>query len=681
VAEIPQASGPASPREIRVGLATDLESLTLPCCDGAARVLLAAGERILAAPLRVEPGVGVSSSTRYRLQVAALKDEAQAQALARTWSERLKQPADAQFDAGTDLYRVRVGSWPTREGAEQAKGRLASQGLSDGWIAQEGSGLVHPSLRVTQGGETFEVPGRWLRVAGEDGFGLRFKGQRYRGRLAVFLNERGRLNLVNELSLEAYLRGVVPKEMGPFLYDELEALKAQAVAARSYTLRHLGEFEGEGYDICATPRCHVYGGMDAEQALTDRALAETAGEVVAYQGQTADTLYTATCGGQTENVEVIFPTLTDRPYLRSVPCLEEGLESLAGSLPRGTALAGGLAHRLLPARLDAAAPERLEGQLRRLAELAGLPMPVDRLESTDRREVQRFIASLFDLALDARLFVAPADLPYLIEEPPPGWDEEALRQGALLVRSGLFTAPLDTPLEADEVDHLLIQLALLVRVLEVEPVRFQGLTAPELRVRKEGGQEETLSLPAGVPTFRRLGDEARAGTLTLVAGDRLELYRQGSEIVALVQEVQEAGVAFDRRSKRSHWTRFHTDQELAASVHERYPGLGFQTFEILGRGASGRVAKIRLVGSQGRQVEVEGLAVRWTLDVPETLFTATRVKPAGKPAGWLFRGRGWGHGVGMCQEGAFGMAQRGHGYREILAHYYPGTEILRLTPE
>ena len=115
----------------------------------------------------------------------------------------------------------------------------------------------------------------------------------------------------------------MPRELGPGAYPELEALKAQAIAARSYTLRNLGEFADEGYDLCGTPRCQVYGGMDDEHPLSDRAIRETAGEILAYAGQPIDALYSATCGGHTENVEVIFP-LKRAPYLRGVPCIEAG---------------------------------------------------------------------------------------------------------------------------------------------------------------------------------------------------------------------------------------------------------------------------------------------------------------------------------------------------------------------
>src|SRR6185503_2189772 len=82
-----------------------------------------------------------------------------------------------------------------------------------------------------------------------------------------------------------------------------------------------------------------------------------------------------------------------------------------------------------------------------------------------------------------------------------------------------------------------------------------------------------------------------------------------------------------------------------------------------------------LIDCDDRRELVEKLAVRWTLDLPDTLFTAKRLQPARGEPGWLFSGRGWGHGVGLCQVGAYGMAVRGHSYRDILAHYYTGTRL------
>jgi stage II sporulation protein D len=148
----------------------------------------------------------------------------------------------------------------------------------------------------------------------------------------------------------------------------------------------------------------------------------------------------------------------------------------------------------------------------------------------------------------------------------------------------------------------------------------------------------------------------------------------------VVHEVESAGATYDRGSRLSSWTRFRSDRQLAELVNDRYPGLGFRDLEILERGVSGRVGKMKVLGEGGRSEIIEGLAVRWTLDVPDTLFTAKRLTPPDGSPGWLFTGRGWGHGVGMCQVGAFGMAIRGHSYRDILEHYYTGVDIVRISP-
>ncbi|MCM2270833.1 MAG: hypothetical protein NDJ75_12080, partial [Thermoanaerobaculia bacterium] len=96
------------------------------------------------------------------------------------------------------------------------------------------------------------------------------------------------------------------------------------------------------------------------------------------------------------------------------------------------------------------------------------------------------------------------------------------------------------------------------------------------------------------------------------------------------------------------------------------------------RGVSGRVGKLRLTAAGGETIDLEGLTVRWTFDLPDTLWTARRLAPEGGRRGWQFTGRGWGHGVGMCQTGAFGMARRGYDFRTILQHYYSGVRVARL---
>jgi stage II sporulation protein D len=143
----------------------------------------------------------------------------------------------------------------------------------------------------------------------------------YRGFVEVLPAEEGRLTVVNVVPLEEYLRGVVPNELAPEAFPQIEALKAQAVAARSYVLAHLGDYSSRGYDVCATAACQVYRGSASEHPLTDRAVAETRGTVASWRGRPIHAFYTSTCGGHTEEGTSVLEE--GAPYLRGVACPTE----------------------------------------------------------------------------------------------------------------------------------------------------------------------------------------------------------------------------------------------------------------------------------------------------------------------------------------------------------------------
>jgi peptidoglycan hydrolase-like amidase len=123
----------------------------------------------------------------------------------------------------------------------------------------------------------------------------------YRGILEIFGNARNTFTVVNELPLEEYLLGVVPNELSPSTFGQLEALKAQAVAARTYIVKNMGQYRADGYDICDTDACQVYFGAGTEDPLSTRAVNETRGIVATYAGQPINALYSSTCGGRTES--------------------------------------------------------------------------------------------------------------------------------------------------------------------------------------------------------------------------------------------------------------------------------------------------------------------------------------------------------------------------------------------
>jgi stage II sporulation protein D len=159
-----------------------------------------------------------------------------------------------------------------------------------------------------------------LQVEGADGTlvlggraGNGHSNGRYRGLLELRPAILGGLDVVNQVTLEDYVRGVVAWE-SPSAWP-LEALKAQAVAARTYAITTR---RGGAFDQYPDTRSQMYGGMAAETPSTDRAVAETGGQVVTYAGLPVVTFFFSTSGGRTENVENTALGTTPRPWLKSV---------------------------------------------------------------------------------------------------------------------------------------------------------------------------------------------------------------------------------------------------------------------------------------------------------------------------------------------------------------------------
>ena len=148
-------------------------------------------------------------------------------------------------------------------------------------------------------------------------------GAVYRGKGEARRNGQSALAGINELPVEDYLYGVVPRELGPIAYPELEALKAQAVAARTYALGNIGRRGSDGYDLRATTDDQVYGGYSAEYPLSSQAVDETHGIVATYQGRMISALYFSTSGGHTADNEESFDG-APADYLRGIPDAERG---------------------------------------------------------------------------------------------------------------------------------------------------------------------------------------------------------------------------------------------------------------------------------------------------------------------------------------------------------------------
>ncbi|MBC7078655.1 MAG: SpoIID/LytB domain-containing protein, partial [Synergistales bacterium] len=120
--------------------------------------------------------------------------------------------------------------------------------------------------------------------------------------------------MVNVLPVEDYLKGVLKMEVNPAW--PMEVLKAQAIVARTYAIKHRGRHKSEGFDLCALPHCQVYRGVNAEDPKLNQAIKVTSGMVITYQGNLALVFYHADSGGYTADVKDVWGG--SYPYLRPV---------------------------------------------------------------------------------------------------------------------------------------------------------------------------------------------------------------------------------------------------------------------------------------------------------------------------------------------------------------------------
>ncbi|HHU22364.1 MAG TPA: SpoIID/LytB domain-containing protein [Clostridiales bacterium] len=141
-----------------------------------------------------------------------------------------------------------------------------------------------------------------------------FKSYRYYGDFQYIRTTGENLTVVNILDMEDYVKGVIPYEMSPSW--PLEALKAQALCARTYAAKHFNYYEKHGFDVTADTYCQVYRGTSNANATTDKAVDTTAGQYVTYNGELCSTLYFSSDGGATESNENVNGTKV--PYLVGV---------------------------------------------------------------------------------------------------------------------------------------------------------------------------------------------------------------------------------------------------------------------------------------------------------------------------------------------------------------------------
>jgi len=258
---------------------------------------------------------------------------------------------------------------------------------------------------------------------------------------------------------------------------------------------------------------------------------------------------------------------------------------------------------------------------------------------------------------------------------------------AMLIRDGYLAVLPDAtlhprePLSRARALHSLARLLEARSLLQLQKGTARPTTQDSLILRSTKGKDQPVKVAADSFLFRQIGETVYpVRSVALVGGEPVVFHvNAAGEVDYLEVRPAPNGAAADRFSPFSNWTTELSLGQAQARLGRFASGVGSLTdLRVIVRGRSGRVTDLEVVGTDGRR-QVLGGRIRSALGLREQLFVIERkYDETGRVTGFTFLGRGWGHGVGMCQVGAYGLARQGFTYEQILKAYYTGIELTRM---
>jgi SpoIID/LytB domain protein len=745
---------------IRVALATDVRSATISTtghlmnATDVAMLVAMDVARVRVEPRLLSPLPSVTSATlagggvSSRLQILGAASRIEAEERSRDIREVTGEDPQVAYDTQTKTWSLFVGTGRPRIELDELRARLEDAGfdvvvvpvagasssaapssLAKNRASQDqppssnatGTNTVRPVSRFSSpsrevvafapsAGRLFSSSAPVTFASDDEKAPVRFNDRPYRGRIEVFANTRGALTVVNVLGLEDYVKGVLPNELSAGGFPQLEAHKAQAIAARTYALRNRGQFSSQGYDLLPTTRSQVYRGLLSENSLSSRAVDEARGLIATYEGEPINALYTSTCGGRTEDSENIFNDTVS--YLKARECAAEGRAAIASfiikttrepaevkeeqnvPLARDVALLSFQNFGSLKTKVTDswAAAEVPVSEVR--SWLASVARLTHQLAPTVTEEVNRPPA--FATALSMAVFgesrgstlLNDADVEYLLAIRDAG-DIPAVNRAdvAFLIRDGYLPVLPDAtlrprePLSRARTLHSIARLLEARGLLQLQKGSARPTSEEKMILRNAKGKDVPVKISNDVFLFRQIGESLYpVRSVALVGGEPVVFHVNAAGQVDYL-EVRPApnGAAADRFSPFANWTTELSLSQVRARLGRYAGGIGSLTdLRVISRGRSRRVVDLELMGTNGT-AHVRGGRIRSALGLREQLFVIERnYDEDGSVTGFSFLGRGWGHGVGLCQVGAYGLARQGFTHEQILKAYYTGIELTRM---
>ena len=691
---------------IRVGLGINLEDVFIQAASGMKIYQVDQSYKLMADDVNEVRIKGHKDliSEKFVVQVAQARKKEDAEESVRELKSKIGGRIyfiQNNEDNENGVFQVRVGDFLTRGDALAFIKKIAQEGVKDAWIIREE--ITEPESKpawVLVNDELINLNDEtalYFIPSSAESY-LSYLGKSYRGILVLRGSRKGIL-LINILNVEDYLKGVVPGELSPYNFGELEAQKAQAIAARTYALKNVGQFKDLGFDVFATPASQVYEGMNIEHPLSTRAVESTAGEVAVYGGKLINALYTSTCGGATEDVENMFEG-EPAPYLKSTECVMEQDDWLlrsATALPpifvAGTNVGPKLAYLaaldVIPQDKNSAYFEERASSgeivewLRNALPLIGRETS---LSSPEPRPLHLAgLAGLFHEAFEwqerAGNLVGRSDAERFSRDFPALKPEESASLAYLLTSGILPSAP-----ETSDLNRTLTRaeaaLYLAKAMSAYKDFWHQGYIKNWSKNKLELMEDEKtkmLELSPGLTLLRSMEESTSVvPSLSVEGGDVVKWIESDGKIRLLQVTVASNTRILDQSSQYHRWQTRVSVENLQDRINQFYPIGKLIDLVPQKRGPSKRVIEMSVIGQEG-QVRVTGMKIRQALNLRDNLFVIDKEMDAdGRVTHFIFTGKGWGHGVGLCQVGAYRMSQKGASSEEILKKYYRGIRLEKI---
>ena len=580
-------------------------------------------------------------------------------------------------------------------------------------VRKNKNAVVNPSLReVLVSGRSEAARFSSLRpvtIGTPGGRGIVYlNGKRYRGKMEVFTTSKNRITVVNVVPLEDYLLGVVPAELS---LPQIEAQKAQAVAARTYAVANINGYAKQGFDMVDTVWSQVYKGVRIESKMGSRAVRETRGIVATYSGKPINALYTSTCGGRTENSGNIFEF--DEPYLRGVHCSLEGRKHFIPFLVKSSRQTADIKNEanyelarmaskyavnnylmVTPQFTDEYfedAPNEIElkSWLNNLAIKFGKPFPQFVTEDDARPlKLAKILSDMIYAApTQSDTLLSEADINYQLSFLDAGEIPQAMRPiMAQMLKDGWFSIYPDLTLKPNKRYSRGKILRLINHIYDKKnwKLSFDNGTAKPTEdgklVLKVGRREREVLVNPNVYLFRKFGDAFyQVNEVALVGGEEVAYKTNAAgEVVYLEVEPTAKTTVAEKMSPLTFWKKTMSAGTVRRNLGRYVRGLGtLIDVKVKNQGFSKRATELEIKTTNGIH-SLKGGKIRSALRLKEQLFVMNkRYGRNGRVISYSFTGRGWGHGVGMCQYGAYGFAKMGLKFDEILRHYYTDIDLTK----